>query len=251
MSFFSNPIVLCCLIAAGIILILIVAVIVCCKVGSDKEREELKSLSEEIEGDFSGDEEVSTVGEDNIENVLSKMQEALEMKEQTAASFEQEQEENAIISYQELVSAFGGKGSIDVDSIELYDDELENQVEISDFNKEIIDAYQNENLDREIYMFQNDYSSQALQVEVTNEDVNNIINYSFDEKNVEYVDQTSNIDVEVKNVEPYKKFKRTEIISPVYGIISENKNLTQNFVDDEIEEIIFEDNENNSLLDEF
>jgi len=69
MSFFSNPIVLCCLIAAGIILILIVAVIVCCKVGSDKEREELKSLSEEIEGDFSGDEEVSTVGEDNIENV--------------------------------------------------------------------------------------------------------------------------------------------------------------------------------------
>jgi len=103
MSFFSNPIVLCCLIAAGIILILIVAVIVCCKVGSDKEREELKSLSEEIEGDFSGDEEVSTVGEDNIENVLSKMQEALEMKEQTAASFEQEQEENAIISFQELL----------------------------------------------------------------------------------------------------------------------------------------------------
>ena len=41
-----------------------------------------------------------------------------------------------------------------------------------------------------------------------------------------------------------KKFKRTEIISPVYGIISEEKD---NNIDN-CEEIIFEDD---SLLDEF
>lgn len=264
MSFFSNPIVLCGLIALGIILILIVAVIVCCKVGSDKEREELKALSEEIEADFSNDEEVSAVGEDNIENVLSKMQEALEMKEEVSPSFEQEQEENAIISYQELLNVLGGKGSIDVDSIELYDDELENQVEISDFNKEIIESYQNESLDREIYRFQNDYSSQPLQVEINNEEIDNIMNYRIDEEsisnaidcqlseeNVDYVDEFNNKEVELKNIDSYKKFKRTEIISPVYGIISENKSVVKPSVSEEIEEIVFEDIENNSLLDEF
>ena len=138
MNLFNNPIVLCGSIALGIILFLVIVVVICCKKSAANEREELKALSEEIEADL-GEEIVESVEDQKIENVLSKMQEALEMKEETPISFEQEQEENAIISYQELLSSLGAKSSIDIDSIEVYDDELENQIEISDFNKEIIE----------------------------------------------------------------------------------------------------------------
>ena len=113
------------------------------------------------------------------------MQEALDMKEEEPISFEQEQEENAIISYQELLNSLGAKSSIDVSSIEVFDDELDSHVEISDFNKEIIDSYQKEDLDREIFKFQNDFSNENLSAEVVSESP--IMNFDF--SNVEFVDE--------------------------------------------------------------
>lgn len=267
MNLFSNPIVFCGAVALGIILILILVVVICCKRSAMKEREELKSLSQEIESDFN-DEFVESEEEQKIENVLSKMQEALELNEEKPVSFEQEQEENAVISYQELLDSLGAKNNIDVNSIELFDDELDNQIEISDFNKEIIDAYQNENLEREIYRFQNDYSSEALSAEVVEETP--VMNFDFSSENfdlessdesfetvvdkielspenVEIVDDISSEVYEARHVVSNmpKKFKRTEFISPVYGIIKEEKD---NFIkNDDVEEIIFD--ENDSLLD--
>ena len=245
MNFFSNPIVMCGSIALGIIFLLVLVVVICCKMSSNRERQELKELSQEIETDFT--EQVVSSDDDKIENVLSKMQEALDTKEQTSISFEQEQEENAIISYQELLNSLGAKSSIDIDSIELYDDELENQVEISDFNKEIIDAYQNENLEKEFYRFQNDYSSEGLAEAVMEEGPT--MNFDFS-ANFEYVDEQPDEIYEVKNnvVEGSKKFKRTEFISPIYGIIDDN-NVSFSKVDEDVEKIDFEDND--SLLDEF
>ena len=249
MSIFNNPIVMCGSIALGIVLVLVLVVVICCKKSADKEREELKELSQEIEADLN----VQTVceAEDKIESVLSKMQEALDVKESSSVSFEEEQEENAIISYQELLNSLGAKSSIDVDSIELYDDELDNQVEISDFNKEIIDSYQNENLDREIYRFQNDYCSEELPAAVVSETPT--MNFDFSSSNYEFIDDENSKVVndvyEAKGsvVEAPKKFKRTEIISPIYGIIQENKKTFENKVE-EIEKIDFEDD---SLLEEF
>ena len=256
LSLFNNPIVLCGSIAFGIVSVLIIVVVICCKKSMANEREELKALSEEIEADL--DEEiVESVEDQKIENVLSKMQEALEMKEENPITFEQEQEENAIISYQELLSSLGAKSSIDIDAIEVYDDELDNHIEISDFNKEIIDAYQNENLDREIYNFQNDYSSEGLATEVLDETP--VMNFDFSAENIEFIDdiqeEVETIQVqEEPSEEVYqarhvvsnmpKKFKRTEVISPVYGIIDEKQVVPK---PEEVEEIIFEDFEDNSF----
>lgn len=257
MSLLSNPIILCAAIAASIILILVIVVVICCKRSAFIEREELKELSQEIEADLT-ENIVEDSSEQKIENVLSKMQEAMEMKESNPVSFEQEQEENAIISYQELLDSLGAKSSIDVDSIEVFEDEMENQVEISDFNKEIIDAYSREDLDKEFYRFQNDYSNEGLATEIAEETP--VMNFDFSGSDVEFIDdvfeeqasedaietQPTNEVYEARHVVSNmpKKFKRTEIISPVYGIISEEKD---NNIDN-CEEIIFEDD---SLLDEF
>lgn len=239
MSILSNPIFICGMIAFGIIAILIAVVVIFCKKSNYDEREELMAIADEIESNAYDNIETS---EDKIEDVLNKMQEALDTKGTTVSSFEEEQEENAIISYQELLNSLGAKSSINIDAIETYDDELENQIEISDINKEIIDAYQKESLDREIYMFQNDYSNQPLQVEIPKEDVN-FMNFDFSNENVEFVDESVKEDVVrlENNIVAEKKFKKTEIISPVYGVINDKI--------DEVEEIIFDDGD--SLLDEF
>lgn len=248
MSLFNNPIVLCGSIAAGIVFLLVVVVVICCKKSAADEREELKALSEEIEADLD-EPVVESVEEQKIENVLSKMQEALDMKEENPITFEQEQEENAIISYQELLNSLGAKSSIDIDSIELYDDELDNQIEISDFNKEIIDAYQNENLDREIYRFQNDYSSENLASEIVDETP--VMNFDFSADNIEFIEEPETEEVyEARHVvsNMSKKFRRTEVISPVYGIINEEQVVNK---PEEVEEILFDDFDDNSLLEEF
>ena len=241
MNFFSNPIVMCGSIALGIVFLLIMVVIICCKCSSSKEREELKQLSQEIESDFSN--EVVETSDEKIEDVLSKMQEALDMREETSISFEQEQEENAIISYQELLNSLGSKGSIDVDSIELYDDELDNQLEISDFNKQIIDSYQNEGLSKEFFRFQNDYSNEALPSEYIEEKP--VMNFDFSSDNFECIEEKNDEVYEFKHgVVDNKKFKRTDVISPVYGIINDDSNSISKI--DDVEEIIFDDD---SLLD--
>lgn len=242
MNLFSNPIVMCSSIALGIVFILVIVVVFCCKKSSDKEREELKALSEEIEANTVEESEVSTFSDDKIESVLSKMQDALELKEENSVSFEEEQEENAIISYQELLESLGAKSSINVDAIEVYDDELDNQVEISDFNKEIIDAYQNESLEREIYRFQNDYSSQEMPIEFSDEKpVMNFQSVELD-NNVEQEPVYEAKRVEEEPVYEARhvvgKFKKSEIISPVYGIVSDKAPVSKV---EEVEEIIFDD----------
>ena len=232
----SNPMIICGAIALGIVLLLVLVVIICCVRSSKREREELMELSEEI------DNGVDIVPDDSseakIENVLSKMQEALDMKEETSISFEEAQEENAIISYQELLASLGAKSSIDVDAIEVYDDELDNQLEISDFNKEIIDAYQNESLDREIYQFQNDFSSEEMPMEFVPEEapIMNFQNFVEEpEEVIELQEETPVQEVyQARHVVGNHKFKSSEFISPVYGIMKEP-------VKEDVEEIIFED----------
>lgn len=248
----NSPIIMCGLIALGIVFLLVMVVIICCKRSSDKEREELKELSLEIEAETI-DESVSTVDDAKIENVLSKMQEALEVKEETSVSFEEEQEEHAIISYQELLASLGAKSSIDIDSIELYDDELDNKVEISDFNKEIIDAYQNDSLEREIYRFQNDYSSEGLSIPTSEPEVP-VMNFSSEVDSasepeapvMNFSDEVNTVsEPEVLEEPVYQarhsehKFRSSEFISPVYGVV--NNNVVTPKVDEEVEKIDFDD----------
>lgn len=241
MSLLANPIVLCGSVALGIVLLLVIVVVICCKKGVLSEREELMEISEQIDSNNISEIEDS---EDKLEQVLNKMQESLDAKEELSVSFEEEQEEKAIISYQELLDSLGAKSSIDVDSIEVFEDELENQIEISAVNKEIIDAYQKENLDREIFRFQNDYSNEGLMSEVvrdvpTFEDYHEAAAYVPEHQKEEVVELSNNV--------ADRKFKKSEFISPVYGIMSGKSEVTLDTKDD-VEEIIFEDD---SLLDEF
>ena len=233
----NSPIIMCGLIALGIVFLLVMVVIICCKRSSDKEREELKELSLEIEAETI-DESVSTVDDAKIENVLSKMQEALEVKEENSVSFEEEQEEHAIISYQELLASLGAKSSIDIDSIELCDDELDNKVEISDFNKEIIDAYQNESLDREIYRFQNDYSSEGLAINEAEPEVP-VMNFSEDVVETQPEEVVIPVEPVYQARHSEHKFRSSEFISPVYGVV--NNNVVTPKVDEEVEKIDFDD----------
>ena len=232
----SNPVIVCGAIAFGIVFLLVLVVVICCKLSSDKERDELKELSQEIEANMD-DEIIESSDDSKIENVLSKMQEAIDLNEENAVSFEEEQEEKAIISYQELLDSLGAKNSIDVDSIELYDDELDNQIEISDFNKEIIDSYQEESLDREYYRFQNDYSSEALPTQVAAETP--VMNFDFSSENYECIEEQPEVyEVRHGSVDGSKKFRRTEVISPIYGIIDE-QNVSFS-VEDDVEKIDFD-----------
>lgn len=216
-SIVGNPILMCGLVALLIIIVLIVAVILCCKSSND-EREELKEISSEIVNDNTCDCIEGDNSDAEIELVLNKMQESLVKQESAPASFEQEQEEKAIISYQELLNNFGKSDSIDTGSIELFEDELENDyIEVDDFNKEIIDAYENESMEQEMIRFENDYSNQPLKIDV--------------------VSDTNGTNLEFKEI---KKIGKAEVISPVYGRM-DVPTITNKIDDEEIEEIVFDD----------
>ena len=246
----SNPIFICGAIALGIVLLLVTVVIICCKKSSKREREELRELSEKIESGTIID-EITDEDDAKIERVLSKMQESIELKQEPIEveqePIEVEQEENVIISYEELLKSLENKN---VDSIEVFEEEP-NQIEISDFNKEIIEAYQKENLDKEIYHFQNDFSSEEMPLEFNTEqtpvmnfqqiDMNEIeTNEIEDELKLEENIIEEKPVYEAKHAISNHKFKSSDIISPVYGVVNENKQIKKdNF--DEIEEIILED----------
>ncbi|MBP3921076.1 MAG: hypothetical protein J6D28_05885 [Bacilli bacterium] len=246
MNLFNNPIIICGFIAMSIIFILIIVVVICCKRSESKEREELMALSEEIDSSTNEIEQP-----DKIEDVLSKMQEVLDSKEEIATTFEEEQEENAIISYQELLDSLG-TDKINVDTIGVYEDELENQIEISDINKEIIDSYQENELKREVYNFQNDYSTSVIPIETESLNETPTMNLETEKENVEFFEEPQKEVLNLNNniaVSGTKKFKKTKIISPVYGIVNnEVEKQIDNTYDDIVEEIVFDDD---SLLDEF
>lgn len=81
-----------------------------------KPLEDLKEVEEDIKGMNEAVQEVTPIMEEkskdtlDIESMLEQMQKDLNAKaEDVVATFEQEQEENSIISYQELVNSLKGK----------------------------------------------------------------------------------------------------------------------------------------------
>ena len=238
----NNPLFICGTIAFGIVLLLVIVVVICCKKSSKKEREELKELAEKIESGTIID-EISDEDDAKIERVLSKMQESIETKSELRDvkhdATLSEQEENVIISYEELLQSLDNKN---VDAIEVFDDEADNLIEISDFNKEIIESYQRENLDKEIYHFQNDFSSEEMPMEFNSEQapVMNFQPIDYNESVLEENEKLEKPIYEAKHAISNHKFKSSDIISPVYGIVNDNKQIKTEYFD-EIEEIILDD----------
>ena len=154
---------------------------------NDKKRRQIKNdyvEAEKIEEELNKPED--SVVTNKLEEILQKMQEDIDLKpEDVVKKFEEEQEEKAIISYQELVD------NVKSGKIEVIDDEESN-----------INFVETLNLD------------------VANEPIMEI---SEDEVSVTpqmVKDAIENITVSSIKEEP-KKFKKSEFISPVYGIMNE------------------------------
>ena len=169
-----------CIVLGILIIITILLIIISNKKKRNKIKEEFKE-AKEIQIEL----EKPVEKNNELEDILKKMQEDANIKpEDVVRKFEEEQEEKAIISYQELVN------SVNSGKIETIDDE------VSDVNY--------------VEKLTHEESEPILEVEndeiVTKEMVKEAIN-----------------DISMNSVkEEKKKFKQSEFISPVYGIMENN-----------------------------
>ena len=172
-----------------IIVLIIIATILFIIASNQKNRKKIKDdyvEAERVEAELEKIEETPQSNE--LENILKKMQEDMDLKpEDVVKKFEEEQEEKAIISYQELVD------NVKLGKIEVIDDEesdtnfVEN-LNIEDSAEPIITTIQDE--------------ASFVTPEMVKEAIQNISASSIKE-------------------EP-KKFKNSEFISPIYGVMDSN-----------------------------
>lgn len=154
---------------------------------NDKKRRQIKNdfvEAEKIEEELS--KPVETEVSNKLEEILQKMQEDIDLKpEEVVKKFEEEQEEKAIISYQELLD------NVKSGKIEVIDDEESNINFVENLNLEVA----NEPI-----------------MEISDEDMS--VTPQMVKDAVESITVSS-----IK--EETKKFKKSEFISPVYGIMNE------------------------------
>ena len=194
----SNIYLYICIIISLIILTSILLIVAT----NDRKRRKIKNdfvEAEKIEEELNNGE--LTGISSKLEEILQKMQEDVETKpEDVVRKFEEEQEEKAIISYQELVD------NVKAGKIEVIEDE------VSD-----VDFVENLNL------------------EVNNEPIMEI--KSEEESVTPEMIKEAVENISVSSVkEETKKFKKSEFISPVYGVVDNNFeypriNKTENMLD--------------------
>ena len=171
-----------------IIVLLIIATILFIIATNQKNRKKIKDdyvEAERVDAELEKIEETPQSNE--LENILKKMQEDIDLKpEDVVKKFEEEQEEKAIISYQELVD------NVKSGKIEVIDDEETNtnfveNLEIEENIEPIVEAVE---------------ETPSVTPDMVKEAIVNISESSIKE-------------------EP-KKFKNSEFISPIYGIMENN-----------------------------
>lgn len=128
----------------------------------------------------------------DLEDMLEKMQKDLETsKEQAVSNFETEQEEKAIISYQELIKNA---------SNENYQQEIEKHEKEEEYKETITDTKAQENISNDITPTE-DHKEKVSKEDIFNREALKIVEEPINKKS---------------------KFKNTEFISPVYGKMEEN-----------------------------
>ena len=169
-----------------IIVLVIITTILLIIASNQKNRKKIKDEfieAEKVEEELEKVEETPKSNE--LENILQKMQEEIDLKpEDVVKKFEEEQEEKAIISYQELVD------SVKSGKIEVVDDEETN-----------INFVENLNVQDNIEPIESINEQPVVTPQMVKDAINNITSSSVKE-------------------EP-KKFKNSEFISPVYGVMEE------------------------------
>lgn len=183
LSFIIKDIYLYICIIIGLIILTTILIITA---SNRRNRKKIKNdfvQAEKVEAELEKIEENDESNE--LENILKKMQEDMEMKpEDVVKKFEEEQEEKAIISYQELVD------NVKSGKIEVVDDE-ESEVNFVEnlVTDEVVEP---------VMTIESDTDSQVTP-EMVKEAIENISKESIKE-------------------EP-KKFKQSEFISPIFGIM--------------------------------
>ena len=180
----SNIYLYLCIIIGLIVLTCILSILA----ANAQKRRKIKNdfiEAEKVEEELNKPEE--SVMSNKLEEILQKMQEDMDVKpEDVVRKFEEEQEEKAIISYQELVD------NVKAGKIEVVDDD------VSDVN----------------YV-------ESLNLDVSSEPIMQI---EEDESLVTpqmVKDAVETINISAVKEEP-KKFKKSEIISPIFGVMEEN-----------------------------
>jgi len=180
----SNIYLYLCIIIGLIVLTCILSILA----ANAQKRRKIKNdfiEAEKVEEELNKPEE--SVMSNKLEEILQKMQEDMDVKpEDVVRKFEEEQEEKAIISYQELVD------NVKAGKIEVVDDD------VSDVN----------------YV-------ESLNLDVSSEPIMQITEDQSLVTPQMVKDAVETINVSAVREEP-KKFKKSEIISPIFGVMEEN-----------------------------
>ena len=190
LDFVSNNLYLYLAIITLLLIVDVILTIICL---NQRKKKKIKKDFEEIEAISNNDsEEVSDVKPEiafELEKILDQMQHDMEVKpEEAVRMFEEEQEQKAIISYQELVD------SVNSNKIDVVDDEEGDMDYVA-----ALEAQMNPSVD---------YKEEVISNKIDNN------NEVFDD----YANK-SHLDVidELNYDEAPKKFKSSELLSPVFG----------------------------------
>ncbi len=176
-----------------VICLIILATILFIVSGNKKNRDKIKEDFVEAEK-IEAEKESIDKGENNtmLEDIIQKMQSDIEVKpEDVVRKFEQEQEENAIISYQELL-----------DNVKSNSSKVETIVE-EPSNINFVEA------------ISSDIGEPVTSVDTPNE---SSVTPEMVRQAIENISKDS-----IKNSSEEKKFKQSSFISPVYGILDDSK----------------------------
>ncbi len=168
---------------------------------------------------------------EELQRVIEQMSEDVQnKKEESIDEFETLQEENAIISYQELVNnvktekmSFNLEDIYEEDALEEMKEEVK-QEKLDESIEEIEDEEQDEIIEN--IEIDDNKTNEFTELFEDEEDKKDIINEMFESKtnfssllDDEDIDEDKIME-EIKEVpkeEPVRKYKRSEIISPIYG----------------------------------
>ena len=182
----SNIYLYICIIIGLVILTAILLILT----ANERKRRKIKNdfvEAEKVEAELEKKEETPVTNE--LENILQQMQQEIDVKpEDVVKKFEEEQEEKAIISYQELVD------NVKAGKIEVVDDDT------SDVN--FVESLISGDISEPIEAIEIDKEESSVTPQMVKEAIENISTSSVKE-------------------EP-KKFKTSDFISPVFGRVDNN-----------------------------
>lgn len=190
LDFVSNNLYLYLAIITLLLVVDVILTIICL---NQRKRKKIKKDFEEIEAISNNDsEEVSDVKPEvafELEKILDQMQHDMEVKpEEAVRMFEEEQEQKAIISYQELVD------SVNSNKIDVVDDEEGDMDYVA-----ALEAQMNPSVD--------------YKEEVISDKIDNNTEVFDDYANKSHLDVIDELNYD----EAPKKFKSSELLSPVFG----------------------------------